>query len=246
MFKMNITPNLDELDKTTVIIINYNYSDYVSQAVESVINQTQKVKQIIIVDDCSTDVSKKKIDFLNKKYPYIKVIYNKENLGINGVLNSIIPKIKTKYLLMLDADDWLDLGFYEKMINHMKLKEDNLDFIYSNCILVDENGENVGIGYSNAFDKELILEKSYIPRPALVKTEILSKALPLDTSLANGAKHNMWKKIVLRGGIGEHIPEHLFYYRMHSRNISGIGKRILQKDKNQKTEAILSGFWKAI
>jgi len=234
----------------TILIPNYNYGKYIKKTIESVFSQGVDFFRVIIVDDNSTDDSREILKEISSEFKDLEVIFNKENLGINGILNRIVPLINSEFIVMLDADDWLANNFYDVLYNLIKKSissNKKVAFAYSDCILVDKFGNKISNGKSCDFVAELIETKSFIPRPCILKTKALQDVLPLNESLANGAKHDMWKKIVKLGYIGIYSPKPLFYYRMHQRNISGIGKRILSEiPKTTYSEAILSGYWRAI
>jgi len=233
--------NKNELD-LTIIITNYNYGQHITQCVESALNQNTQIRKIIIVDDASTDDSMNKIKELEEKSSIIEIHLLNKNIGINGILNQFIPKIKTKYTTMLDADDWIHPDFFKDLAQTL---EDNpqKSFAYSHCNLVNWDGKFIQKGISHTFSKELIMKKSFIPRLCIIETIALQSSLPLDTSISNGAKHHMWKKICRKNYEGILCPKELFFYRMHSKNISGIGSRILNDEPNKANEAILSGYW---
>ena len=90
----------------TVYITNHNYGRYIKKAIDSVLNQTFKELELIIVDDGSTDNSKEIINRYkdNKK---ITSIFQK-NKGLNVSNNIALRIAKGKYIMRLDADDWLD------------------------------------------------------------------------------------------------------------------------------------------
>ena len=71
----------------------------------------------------------------------------------------------------------------------------------------------------------------------------MQKVIPFDESIKVATKHHKWKRIISVGGYGHHIKNQLFYYRMHERNLSGIGSKILKNRTNKGEDKILSGYW---
>lgn len=90
----------------SVIMPVYNSEFYVTQAVESILNQTYTNFEFIIVDDASTDSTFHIFKNLQKKDKRIILIRNKENLGVTKSLNNALKLSKGKYILRMDADDW--------------------------------------------------------------------------------------------------------------------------------------------
>ena len=103
----------------TIGIPTFNGEKFLEEAVKSVYYQTVKVNNIIIVDDCSTDQTIKKIDELEKKYPSltIKLFINKVNEGYQKNWNKCFKYCQTKYLLILHQDDILKDNAIEKLGN---------------------------------------------------------------------------------------------------------------------------------
>ena len=94
-------------DKISVIIPVYNTEKYLPRAIESVLNQSFKNFEIIIVDDGSTDNSGMISDDYSFKYKNIKVIH-KENEGLGFARNTGLEYANGDYILFLDSDDYID------------------------------------------------------------------------------------------------------------------------------------------
>ncbi len=120
--------------ETSIIITCYNSEKYISQCIDSCINQKNyKNYEIIVVDDGSKDNSKRIIKNYKKK---IKFINLKKNIGIEKSVNLAIKKSLGKFIIRLDSDDiFLEDILYE---NIRKLKNKNIDFVYSNYYLINE------------------------------------------------------------------------------------------------------------
>ena len=103
----------------TVIIPVYNESKTITKILNKVI-KIKISKQIILVDDCSTDNSKKKI--LNLKSKINKIIFHKKNLGKGAAIKSAQKFVKGSYVIIQDADLEYDPKDYFKIINVLKKK----------------------------------------------------------------------------------------------------------------------------
>lgn len=91
--------------KISVIIKNYNYSKYLPDAIESILNQTIKADEFIIIDDGSTDESQKIIQAYADQHPEITFLKNEKNIGICATTNKVIPLAKYDYVTLLASDD---------------------------------------------------------------------------------------------------------------------------------------------
>ena len=100
--------------KVSVIVPVYNVENYLEKCLTSLVNQTLKDIEIIVVNDGSTDNSQKIIDRYEKKYSNVKA-YVKKNGGVSDARNYGINKAKGKYIAFVDGDDYVDEMMYEKM-----------------------------------------------------------------------------------------------------------------------------------
>lgn len=102
-------------DKISVIVSIYNIQEYLPKAVDSLLNQSFKRLEIILVDDGSTDESGRICDAYAKKDGRIRVIH-KENGGLSSARNAGIEAASGEYIAFVDGDDWIDPGMYEDML----------------------------------------------------------------------------------------------------------------------------------
>lgn len=138
--------------KISVIIPVYNVEKYLKRCLDSVVNQTYKNLEIILVDDGSADNSGKICDEYAQKDKRIIVIH-KENGGVSSVRNKGLDICTGDYVSFIDSDDWLENCFYEYVVNNVK-DNDLLIFFYHIT-----NGKNSKwIKYNNA-EFELTKEK---------------------------------------------------------------------------------------
>ena len=108
----------------SVIIPVYNVEEYLEKCIDSIINQTYKNLEIILVDDGSTDNSGKLCDLLAKKDSRI-VVYHKENGGLSSARNFGIDKANGEFIGFIDSDDYIDNDMYETL--HNLIKKDKSD-----------------------------------------------------------------------------------------------------------------------
>ena len=88
----------------SIIITAYNIEKYIEKSIESVRKQTFKNREIIVIDDCSTDKTLQKI----KQFHDIQIVEHKENKCLGGARNSGVRKAKGEYIIFLDGDDFLN------------------------------------------------------------------------------------------------------------------------------------------
>lgn len=147
--------------KVSIIVPVYNTSKYLRRCLDSLVNQTLKEIEIIVINDCSTDNSKDIIKEYELKYDNIKVFHNKTNKGIGYNRNLGIEKAKGEYISFIDSDDWVEVAMYEKMYN--KAIKDNNDLVICNYYKMLEENSNVKkieCDYYINNHKDTTLEKS--------------------------------------------------------------------------------------
>ena len=139
----------------TVVIPVYNVEKYLKKCVDSVLHQTYKNYEIILVDDGSADSSGTICDELSMKNGNVKVIHQ-ENMGLGGARNTGIKNCNTEYIIFLDSDDYIHPELLEKCIQ--TLKTNKCDIVLFDMVSVDENGAK-GSLYTTPFEDSKILSK---------------------------------------------------------------------------------------
>lgn len=117
----------------SVIVPVYNVEKYLDRCVESILAQTERDLEIILVDDGSTDASGSMCDEYAKRYGRVEVVH-KENGGLTSAWIAGVRASKGDYLGFVDSDDWIDMDMYKRM--YAKAKEHNADMVL--CGLVKE------------------------------------------------------------------------------------------------------------
>ena len=125
------------MDKITVIVPVYNQENFLDECVLSIMNQTYKNLEIILVDDGSTDNSLEICRFYENLDKRIKVIH-KENGGLPSARNAALDVAKGKYIMFCDSDDYYLPNSCELLLNEMIKRK--ADYVVGNYINCDEDG----------------------------------------------------------------------------------------------------------
>jgi glycosyltransferase involved in cell wall biosynthesis len=234
----------------TVVMPNYNYGRFIAEAIASVAAQTWRPIELIVVDDASTDesVAAARAALAGAEGLFAaELIALESNVGKLGALNRALPKVRGRYFMILDSDDLLTPEYAARTIAELeaaRAADPAVGFVYTDCTLVSQTGELLDRGKSTAFDARLLEEYSFVPEPAMCLAKPVLEAAPYDEAIRKGTKHHKWRRIVANGWTGRHLADPLFYYRMHDKNLSGIGKRVIAEvEKGQRGHRILSGYW---
>ena len=142
----------------SIIVPVYNVEKYLEKCVNSIVNQTYKNLEIILVDDGATDSSGKLCDELAKIDNRIKV-YHKENGGLSDARNYGVEKSTGEYIGFVDSDDYIDAEMYEKL--YEAIKKENVDVAECNLKIIYPDREELFTeqNYYNVCTKQEYLEE---------------------------------------------------------------------------------------
>ena len=119
--------------KISVIIPVYNVEEYLDKCVTSVLNQTYKNLEIILVDDGSPDNCPKMCDEWAKKDKRIKVVH-KKNGGLSDARNSGIEVCTGEYIGFVDSDDYIDKQMYKELLKRIESTNSDMVMCGINCV----------------------------------------------------------------------------------------------------------------
>lgn len=122
------------MDKISIIVPVFNSIAYLEKCVNSLLDQTYKNIEILLIDDCSTDGSSRLCDLLHLRDDRIKVYHQPENAGVSAARNIGISMAKGEYIGFCDSDDWLEKDTYEYLINLQKYRKADI----SSCNVIWE------------------------------------------------------------------------------------------------------------
>lgn len=140
--------------KVSVIVPVYNVEKFIDKCLNSLVNQTLKEIEIIVVNDGTKDNSQKIIDKYVKKYPDKIKSYIKENGGQGSARNYGLEKANGEYIGYVDSDDFVEKDMYKKLYN--KAKENNYDIVVCGNYNVSEDYQNKNIDtFINNYNTDL-------------------------------------------------------------------------------------------
>ena len=200
----------------SVVIPTYNASNFLIRAIQSVVNQTYKNWELIIVDDGSTDHTRQIVEEFQKKDSRIKYFFQ-NNKGQGAARNLGIKIANGAYIAFLDSDD----EFYENKLERVMsyfVKDKNIAFIYSDASIIGDNlyqkrRSEVVTPYSGKIYIKLLFNNFITTSTVVVKKEVLKNCGLFDESdlLRNFEDYDLWLRIAKKYKI-EYIPEVLTKY----------------------------------
>ena len=217
-----------------ILLATYNGEKYITEQIESILNQTYKDFRLLISDDCSTDNTRQIISEYVKKDKRIIVYTQKENIGVVQNFEFLMKKVENDYFMFSDQDDIWKENKIEITLN--KLENANASLVYSDLEVVDSDlnityesywklkGIYQKIKKYNNFDS-LYLNNFVTGCTIIAKKELIDKALPLPKN-SKYVLHDYWLALIAsQEGNIEYVEESLIKYRQHKNNKVGSKKK---------------------
>lgn len=225
----------------SVVMAVYNDGKYLDQSISSVLNQTFKDFELIIVDDCSTDDSMILLNSFRKKDNRIKIFENKKNFGAGYSRNLAINNSIGDYVVIMDADDVCLKNRFLKQLNYMR--NCNVDVLFSWVKFIDSDGIflknfNPDPKYFKLIKKYFFKENLTVNPSCMIKTSII-KENNYDPLFLRAQDYELWLRLIIKKYTFGVIPEYLLRYRIP--NVSNYKKRII-KNRNYVYYTILLYF----
>jgi len=206
--------------KVSIIIPVYNGEKFLEETIESCLKQDYENKEIIVIDDCSTDSS---VGIL-EQYENIIEIKNEKNLGLNRSVNKAVNCSSGEYLLFLGHDDKLKHDHVSKIISEFDL---NTVVVYCNSIIIDENSNEKYVTYNKDNERKNIKNIRFeIAKRNIISSTglIMRKKSFLDVggfneNFRNYGEWHLWIKLLGKGNC-KYSSQSKAYYRKHTTNIS--------------------------
>lgn len=179
--------NTDKIEKPSlsVIIPNYNYAEYLGLRIKTVLNQSVLPKEIIILDDASTDESMDVIrQYKNHPDIEIKLVENQKNSGsVFKQWKKGLSLVSGDIVWIAESDDYCDQNLAERLI--VEFEDPDTVVAFTNSIMVDQYGGSYGASYSNYYKEHFgnIFEKDFrVSGSEFVKDVLLNRNAIMNAS----------------------------------------------------------------
>ncbi|MCR8558593.1 glycosyltransferase family 2 protein [Mucilaginibacter sp. BJC16-A38] len=221
---------MEQTPLVSIALCTYNGAKYLAEQLDSLIGQTYKSIEIIVVDDCSTDETYSILTAYADKYPQFKIHRNDNNLGFTGNFERAVSLCNGGLIALCDQDDvWM----LDKIALQVEAIGDSL-LIYHDSEFVHEDGSSMDRKMSDLMnlyrgdDPEAFLFFNCVSGHAvLMRRELLQDALPLKKEFF----HDWWLAYVATNiGKIDFIPQCLVKYRQHNKSDTNILK--IKREKN--------------
>mgnify|MGYP004636691771 CR=1 FL=1 len=203
----------------SVIIPVYNSERYIKETIDSVLEQTYKQVEIIVIDDCSSDNSKRILNDLVQIHS--NVIYHRQekNQGVAIARNTGLQMAKGRYVAFLDSDDIWKKDKLEKQLSLMQAK--HAGFVFSAIEMMDENGNErkKKRKIKTEVDYNYLLKNTVIPTSTVVIDRNIVENFKMP-HMRSGQDYATWLMILRDGIIAYGVDEALVRYRVGSNSLS--------------------------
>ncbi|UAL48675.1 glycosyltransferase [Sutcliffiella horikoshii] len=211
----------------TIVICTYNDGSYLTNAVSSVISQTKRNWELIIVNDGSEDNTKTILDSLVWN-PSVRIIHNRVNLGKAACLNIALNEAKGEWLMELDADDWLPNKCTVKLEEQILALSNDVALIYGKYKEWRERTRDGALFFSKIHGRKYVDLMQYINNPTPIaprvyKMDLLRKSNGWCLSDMYGGR--MYEDIYMvctisKLGKVEFVNDVLYHRRLRKNSIS--------------------------
>lgn len=239
--------------RISVALCTYNGEKFIKKQLDSILNQTREVNEIIVCDDKSSDSTLSILETYKNIFPHIfKIFVNESNLKSNKNFEKALSLTTGNYIFFCDQDDLWQPNKVAKMID-VFTKNNKIEGVFSNANLIDENdsviSENITlwdtVGFFESklikpinYLKILMLEGNFITGATLcISEKVKDFCFPFDTNEKNFF-HDYWIASLLaeRNSL-TCINESLISYRAHSNQQIGVGN-IKERFENHNNKSI--------
>ncbi|MFV0423087.1 glycosyltransferase family 2 protein [Oleidesulfovibrio sp.] len=209
----------------TVYITNYNYGAYLRQAVDSVFTQTFTDYELIIIDDGSTDGSREIV--LEYEGREGVTVLLQQNSGLNRTSNTALSMARGRYIMRLDADDYLAPQALAVMVEVLE-RNPSVGLVFPDYYYVNESGAILGREIRNDFNGGVSLPDM----PAhgactLIRRSHLLSVGGYSEEFRCQDGYDLWLRFIEKHEV-RNVNEPLFYYRQHGGSLSGNRKMIVE------------------
>lgn len=211
----------------SIVLPSYNGEKYIEATIESVLQQTYREFELIVVNDASTDSTSKIIEKYLKKDNRVKVINNEINKKLPYSLNIGFDNAKGNEFTWISDDN----VFHEKALEemHKKLYENpKIDFVYANYFLINKDNVRMKKAIITGPSDKIYLCNN-IGACFLYKSKIHFELQGYDVSKYTVEDYDFWIRAFEKYKFG-HIKKELYDYRIHSHSLTSTKKRFIQNE----------------
>jgi len=199
--------------KVSLVILNYNRSEFIDRAIRSCQNQIAIgfETEIIVVDDASTDNS---VNRLQKYRERITMLENEENYGVGYSSNVALEASTGDYFMRVDSDDFLSPLATVTLLTAITCRP-GVSFAFADHFRIDENEQRTNL--VELTNRDILIKHG---AGVLFKTSALKSVSGYRSDLRNAEDADLFFRLFQKGHVGVHVAVPLYRYYIHGKNLS--------------------------
>lgn len=217
------------MTKITIIMPVHNRPEFLSETIESIIKQSFKDFELLIIDDGSDKKTKSKLKFFKDKR--IKIQTNNENIGLTKSLNKALEVAKGEFIARIDNGDICNKDRLKKELNHLNKTKSALTGSYIN--LIDEKGKKIGSITYPTKDKDikdaLIRTNTFTHSTLMIRKKVLDEVGFYDEKFYYSQDYELILRIGSKYKL-TNTPEFLVDYRYDPKGITASPEKRKKQD----------------
>lgn len=246
----------------TVLCVCYNHAPFIKHAIDSVLNQSYKPIQLIVLDDASSDDSVKVIELLLTKHPDVLFVRNEHNIGHTKTFNRGLEEAKGEFIIDLAGDDILLPNRVEVGIRDFGMGSSCCGVHYSDAEWIDSGGNSLGL-HSEKFTPRLVqdediykdvIERYFICSPTMMfRKEVIDELRGYDENLTyedfdfwvrSSRTWNYWyssEVLVMKRKLDSgHSQSQNRFFAIHSKSTYAVCKKAMAMNKTTPEQKSLN------
>ncbi len=207
----------------SVVIPCFNASEFINEAIDSIINQTYSNLEIICIDDGSVDNTLEILRDFERKDNRVKVLVNESNLGLIRSLNKGVQVSNGEFIARMDADD-ISVPFRLKKLLEEFKKNPELEAVSASACYITLKGKNKGCINIKGSLPGALKFISFFSTPVvhaciLIKKKLLIENL-YDIDYIHSEDYEIFSRLILKGHHFKNIPDQLYLIRINPKGVS--------------------------
>ena len=202
--------------KVSIIMSVFNGMPLMKEAVESIQKQTFRDFELLVVNDCSTDETKRALHSFSDSDDRIRIIENKNNLGLAASLNKAWQSAEGEFIARMDSDDISEPQRLEEQVRYLEKREDVV-VLGTSATLINQKSETIGRSLRRESHGDLIkhmgTENPFFHSSVMMRRQFLVETGGYDKSFRRSQDYDLWSRGL---GVGKYhnLQEYLLKYRV--------------------------------
>lgn len=220
----------------SIILPTYNGSMYIKQSIDSILRQTYKNIELIVVNDSSTDDTLEIIKRYAEKDSRIRIVNNQVNKGLPVSLNIGFSVAKGRYLTWTSDDNYYDDNAIEIMVDALNK---GVDFVYAKCYVIDSQGKKIRVSSTDVPDKLKL--NNCVWACFMYTRKVYTKVGRYNPCYRLIEDYDYWLRIHELGFEMQYLDQFLYYYRIHNKSLTMLKRNdVLRIEKKLRMHYLLT------